>query len=347
MGRRAAVARGATLSNRQGRKNITTPRVIQVKRVVASCVALLLPALCLAEEGGSGHYMPGSISSFIDGTPASETFATRLNVVYYDGKAGAGERLPIGGLNTLNAEATSWALGLTLLWRPSLDLGERWSYAMSATIPFVWLDLTADVVVTGPGGNTTTISRSPSQSGLGDVVLMPVMLSYGVNKDVHFDFRLGVYAPSGNYQLGRLANTGKNFWTIEPTVGLQYLGQKNGREASLYFGTDFNSENSATNYKSGTQMHLDGTLAQHFPMFGGLAGVGLSAYYYDQVSGDSGSGATYGAFKAKTMGLGPAFSFVSKVGGKDTVLEAKWLHETDTKNRLQGDVAWLKVVVKW
>jgi hypothetical protein len=82
-------------------------------------------------------------------------------------------------------------------------------------------------------------------------------------------------------------------------------------------------------------------------MFGGLAGLGFSAYYYEQVSGDSGSGATYGDFKAKTAGLGPAFSFVSKVGGKDTVLEAKWLHETDTRNRLKGDVAWLKAVMKW
>ena len=39
---------------------------------------------------------------------------------------------------------------------------------------------------------------------------------------------------------------GKNFWTIEPTLGLMYFGQKNGIEASVYFGADFNFENPDT-----------------------------------------------------------------------------------------------------
>ena len=104
-------------------------------------------------------------------------------------------------------------------------------------------------------------------------------------------FQLGVrisglagYAPTGDYEVGRLANTGKNFWTIEPTLGLMYFGQKNGIEASVFFGADFNTENPDTDYKSGTQLHVDGTLAQHFPLFGGLAGVGVNGFWYEQVT---------------------------------------------------------------
>ena len=55
------------------------------------------------------------------------------------------------------------------------------------------------------------------------------------------------------------------------------------------------------------------TLAQHFPLFGGLAGGGVSAYYYKQVTADSGDGATLGDFKGKTVGLGPVVSFVTKI----------------------------------
>jgi hypothetical protein len=176
---------------------------------------------------------------------------------------------------------------------------------------------------------------------------MPLMVNYKVNPDFNVEFRLGLYAPSGNYQVGRLANTGKNFWTFEPVLGLRYFGQKNGLEATAFVGMDFNSENGDTNYKSGSQFHVDGTLAQHFPALGGLTGVGVNAYYYKQVTGDSGTGATLGSFEAMTTGLGPVLSYVTKLGGHDTIVEAKWLHELDTENRLKGDIFWLKAVFKF
>ena len=84
------------------------------------------------------------------------------------------------------------------------------------------------------------------------IVLMPLMLNYNVNPDFNVNVRLGFYAPTGNYEVGRLANTGKNFWTIEPVLGLMYFGQKNGIEASAFVGADFNTENEDTNYKSGS-----------------------------------------------------------------------------------------------
>jgi len=307
----------------------------------------LLPVFAMAEEGGSGHYLPGSMASFVDSVPLKETFLTRLNMIYYNGSLGATKPLPIGGQTALGAEATSWGLGLTILWRPPLDLGERWSYAMSATIPYLWMDVSADVSATLPHGAHGAVSRSSSTDSLGDIVLMPLMLNYNVNPDFNMNFRVGVYAPTGSYEVGRLANTGKNFWTIEPVLGLIYFGQKNGIEASMFVGIDFNTENKDTDYKSGKQFHVDGTLAQHFPLFGGLAGAGVSGYYYQQVTGDSGSGATLGDFEGRTVGVGPVVSYTKKVGGHDTVFELKWLHEVETKNRLEGDIVWLKAVYKF
>ena len=307
----------------------------------------LLPSVAMAEEGGSGHYLPGSMASFMDSVPLKETFLMRANIVYYNGSIGANKPVPIGGQTTLGADASSWAFGLTALWRPSLNLGKRWSYAMSATIPFIMMDVSADVTTTLPGGISGSVSRSSSTNGLGDIVLMPLMLNYNVNPDFNVNFRIGAYAPTGSYKVGRLANTSKNFWTVEPVLGLMYFGQKNGIEVSAFVGADFNTENKDTNYRSGTQVHVDGTLAQHFPLFGGLAGGGLSAYYYQQVTGDSGSGATLGNFKGRTIGLGPVVSYTKKIGGHDTVFEFKWLHEVETKNRLKGDILWLKAVFKF
>lgn len=137
------------------------------------------------------------------------------------------------------------------------------------------------------------------------------------DEDLNTNFRLAVYAPTGDYQVGRLANPGKNFWTVEPTAALIYFGQKNGIEASLFYGMDFNSENSDTNYKSGIQAHLDGTLAQHFPIWGGLAGAGVNGFWYQQITDDSGDGANLGGFKARAHGIGPVLSHAAKIAGPD------------------------------
>ena len=282
----------------------------------------------------------------VDGVPLKETFIVRANVVTYNGSISAKKPIPFGGRTTLGADATSWAYGLSLLWRPPLDLGKDWSYAMSATIPYIMMDVSADVEAT-LWSVSSAVSRSSSTNGLGDIVLMPLMLNYNVDPDFNVNFRLGIYAPTGDYKVGHLANTGKNFWTFEPVFGLMYFGQQNGFEASVFFGADFNTENEDTDYQSGTQVHVDGTLAQHFPLFGGLAGGGVSAYYYKQVAGDSGDGATLGDFKGKTVGVGPVASYVTSIWGNDTIFELKWLHEVETEKRLKGDIVWLKVVYKF
>jgi hypothetical protein len=301
------------------------------------------PLIANAEEGGSGHYLPGAMSSFTDGVPLEETFVARYNFVNWDAEASANRVIPIANLVTAGADIESYANGLSLLWRPPFGtINDCWSYAMSATIPYLDIDITANVITNGIAAN-----RSDSISGIGDIVLMPVMLNQNINPDFNINYRLGVYAPTGRYEVGRLANTGKNFWTIEPTVGFMYFGQKNGREASVFLGGDYNFENEDTDYQSGVQLHLDGTLAQHFPLWGGLAGIGVSGYWYEQVEGDSGSGAILGDFKGRTAGLGPVLSYASKIGDVDVIGELKWLHEMETKLRPSGDFIWFKLLAKF
>lgn len=315
-----------------------------LRKTSALLVWMFLSTTAIAEEGGAGHYLPGSMASIMDGVAPTETFLFRYNLVNYDASVSAQRPLPIGGETTLGADISTWAQGFTLFWRPPLEIGERWSYAMSATIPYVSLDVAGNVVVSGVPG--ATIRRSDSVSDIGDIVLMPLMLNFHGNDDINWNFRVAVYAPTGSYEVGRLANTGKNFWTVEPTLAFMYMGTKNGRELSVFLGADFNEENSATDYKSGTQAHLEFTAAQHFPFKGGLAGVGLTGIWYEQVTGDSGSGATLGDFEARVIAGGPVISFISKVGGHDLLTELKWLHEFETRNRPQGDTAFLKVLYK-
>lgn len=324
-------------------------RLRSVLAIFCAAVSSLASRVASAEEGGTGHYLPGSMADFMDGVPQTETFLVRYNLLSYQGSVSAEQPLPIAGIAALDADADIIGHGLTMLWRPPLDLGERWSYAMSATVPFLSVDVSANVrvPVPGPGNNTVSVRRSDHEGGVGDILLIPLMLNYNVSPDLNVNFRFGAYAPTGSYEVGRLANTGKNFWTFEPTLAVLYFGQTNGRELSVFAGADFNQENPDTDYKSGTQFHVEATAAQHFPLAGGLAGMGATGFWYEQLGPDTGDGATLGDFKARSVGFGPVASYVHKVYGHDLLAELKWLHEVDTKRRLEGDTIFLKVIFKF
>jgi hypothetical protein len=78
---------------------------------------------------------------------------------------------------------------------------------------------------------------------------------------------------------------------------------------------------------------------------GGFIGVGFNAFYYQQITGDSGSGARLGSFEGRTVGIGPVVSYATKVLNRDLVTEVKWLPELETEHRLKGDIVWFKVAV--
>jgi hypothetical protein len=181
-------------------------------------------------------------------------------------------------------------------------------------------------------------------SGISDVEFFPLMLVWNAG-DLKWGTNFGIYAPTGGFTTGKLANTGKNYWTFEPGLNARYLGSTNGLELTGFAGFDVNTKNNATSYQSGSQFHLDVTAAQHLPLFGGLAGVGANLFYYQQISGDSGSGAMLGSFAGMTVGIGPVLSFVYKLGAVNLGAEAKWLPELDTTNRMKGNIAWLKLYI--
>ena len=190
-------------------------------------------------------------------------------------------------------------------------------------------------------GNTSRMRDTAN--GLGDILLYPFMLGWAKG-DLKYDLRLGIYAPTGDYEKGRLANIGKNYWTFEPRCRSVGSAAKSGRRSAPSPGVDFSTRNDATDYQSGDVFHLDATVAQHLPLGKlGAIGVGANAFYYQQFTGDSGSGAVLGDFEGRTVGVGPVLSFITKLGKTDLVAEVKWLPELDVENRLKGDYVWFKL----
>jgi hypothetical protein len=306
--------------------------------------ANLWPSALRAEEGAGGHYMPGATATFIDALPGKPAFVIADAFTYYNGSAGASQPLEFGGLLTLNGHATAYADTLLGLYETPLRLLGG-NYVAGLLIPYVWMEVDGQVQRTGPLGGTQTISVHDTANGIGDLLLYPFMLGWTDALDLKYDVRLGIYAPTGPYDIGRLANTGRNYWTFEPSASLSWLSTKIGTEISLFAGFDINTKNNATDYQSGEVFHLEGTLAQHLPLLRGFIGGGANGFYYQQISGDSGSGATLGGFEGRTVGVGPVVSYGHKVGKVDFAAEVKWLPELEVEKRLKGDYVWVKVGV--
>ena len=302
-------------------------------------ITMLVAPVLRAEEGGSGHYMPGATASFIDAFPGRTGLAVVPQFTYYDGDASASQKIPADAGVTVNLDATVYAFSVPLIYQTPLELlGGH--YAGGVVIPYVSVESSGTLTL----GNLPPFKRTDSTDGLGDIALLPFMLGW-TNGGLKYDVRLFIYAPTGGYDKDDLANTGKNYWTFEPMVAFSYISSKIGLEVSAFAGVDFNTENNDTDYQTGDQFHIDMTVAQHLPLGKGLIGIGANAFYYQQITGDSGSGAVLGDFEGRTVGVGPVLSYIMKVGKTDVSAEVKWLPELDVEHRLKGDYVWFKLAM--
>ncbi len=313
--------------------------------VVVLAGVLTLVSTAEAEQGGSGHYVSGATASFIDTAPDKPGIAA-LNIFldYNDATANPSRGLPFGGNIALNVTANVYADSAVLFYtfkpQPWLLGGY---YTVGATVPYVWSNIKAGGTI-DLLGHQVNKTVSQNANGVGDIEFWPFMLGW-TNGDFKYDTRLAIYAPSGEYNKGDLANVGLGYWTFEPEVTFSWLSSKIGTEVSVFAGMDFNTENTDANYQSGDIFHADATVAQHFPLFGGFGGVGANAFYYKQVTADSGSGARLGSFEAMSEGIGPVASYAHDFGKKQLVVEAKWLPQTQVDNTVKGSFIWVKVAL--
>jgi hypothetical protein len=310
-----------------------------LNKVIAFAAALIISALsAVAEESGTGHYIPGQTADFIDALPGYPSLEYENTFTYYKGSAGAGRPFPIIGRIELNSEATSYTDSSVLLWETPLKVFGGY-YNVFASIPYTWLTVSGDLQV-----GARTVHTTDSVSGLGDIYFAPAAI--GWNKgDFTWDARFGIYAPTGEFDKTGLANPGLGYWTFEPEVTFSWLSSKFGTEVGIFVGLDFNTENTTTNYTSGDILHIDFTVAQHLPFLGGSIGVGANGYWYRQITGDSDSGAVLGPFEAEQVGIGPVVSYIRKMGKTTLLIDVKWLPQIDVENMMKGNYVWAKAAL--
>jgi hypothetical protein len=182
-------------------------------------------------------------------------------------------------------------------------------------------------------------SEEGSYTGVSDLVITPVNLGWHLG-EFHIMTFFNLYAPVGSYNAERRLNTGLNRWALEPNVAVTWLrgGTKYPQEVSISMGWTFNIENPATQYTTGQEFHLEYFVGQHLPW--GFT-LGLAGYIYNQMTADTGVGATLGAFHGQTIALGPCLTFNGKIAGHPIGLGARYYNELKVHNRFNGQAAYL------
>jgi hypothetical protein len=138
----------------------------------------------------------------------------------------------------------------------------------------------------------------------------------------------------------RISNLGFNRWALDITPAVTWFDAKSGAEISAAAGFTYNCENPDSDYKTGTEFHVEFALMQHFSK---QFAAGLVGYHFQQVTGDSGAGAALGSFEGRVTALGPDISYTLICGKIPVSTELKFFHEFDVENRAEGNAGMFMV----
>lgn len=314
-----------------------------------------------AAEGGKSVYLLGSTTSMAGITPPAGFYFNLLGY-YYGIRASGGAafsrtpahanpKLPsfvtLQGNADLKVKADAPTAAAALLWvAPTPVLGGK--AGVGVILPFGYqaatIDVTARAALTFPGGAIVGPGQrrrvTDDTFAIGD----PLATAFIGWSSGHFHWKLTglVNIPVGSYSQNSLVNMGFNRWAADLTGSLTYLNPGNGIEVSVSPGITFNGMNPKTKYRTGTEFHIEAAVMQHLsPTFS----VGIVGYHYQQITGDSGSGAVLGGFKGRVSAIGPSINYTFAVGDYPVIASLRWMREFNAKNRAAGDVAFLTLTI--
>lgn len=306
--------------------------------VVVAVSALVPPAASLAGEGGGSHFLQGTSGDFAMAMMGPPGWYLRNETFYMEGDIGPVSR---GELLLTEVSQEVWANSLKVIYVPDAKL---WGAqpALLLAIPYV-LDAQASGTLVSPLG----AQASGSTSGFSDLTVAG-MLFWNLNERSHVSGGASIFLDTGKYDSQEIMNLGRNYLSFDFWGAYTWLNMENGREFSITGGVEFNTENNATNYTTGTELHSDFTLAQHLP--GGWA-VGLIGYYLHQLSDDEGNLVAQiqvgrRGFRSSGWGLGAAVSKDLKLGEQAFTLSGKWLHDIDDTRRFDSNLYMVALALK-
>ena len=294
-----------------------------VKKVLAVLTfvltTILLPRLAVATEGGRSIYPVGAESFTCCALPPPGVYGLIYGQHYSADsfRGNDGNEVPIPGFRV-----RSTAIVPRLVWVTNQQLFGG-SVALHGLLPLANLDVRA-------GG------ASQSKTGIGDATL-GTALGWHLSQNLHTVLGVDVFVPTGAYKKSDLANIGRNYWAVQPLLGVSYVDPQ-GFNGDLKIMYTFNTINRDTDYTSGQELIVD--YAAGYGIGGGWV-VGVGGYLYQQTTDDRQAGNNVPNNKGRAWAIGPSLKYDS---GKGWFATLKYEFETGVRNRAQGSALWLRAV---
>ncbi|MEL7560261.1 SphA family protein [Stutzerimonas chloritidismutans] len=286
-----------------------------------ACIAALdmWTGLAQATEGGASSYAMGA-ENYLSGALPQPGFYGQVFVNRYRADSlrdDDGDKVPV------DFELAANVIAPRLVWVTEQKvLGGQ--LAFHSILPLVDLEVELN-------------SQSQRERGLGDATF-GVAIGHHWSDKLHSIAALDVIAPTGRYDRDDLANLGRNHWAVLPVLAVSWL-DPNGLNADIKAMYTFNLENPDTDYRSGQELHADYSIG--WGLGNGWV-LGIGGYAYLQTTDDRQNGDTVENNKGRAFAIGPSIKYASDSGWFVT---AKWEHESQVRNRPEGEAFWLKMTV--
>jgi hypothetical protein len=264
--------------------------------------ATLTSSIALADNGGIGFWLPGTMGS-LSAVPGQPGMSYTFQYIHLDAIAGGGAALQNNARIVAGLHARA-DVGVVL---PSYTfatpvLGGQLTLGVANAPGTIGVNVNA--TLTGPRGNAISGAISDNRATTTDLYYLGTLKwNAGVNNFMTYVFG---NVPSGTYDSTRLANLSAGFVAVDAGGGYTYLNPATGQEFSTVAGFSFNGTNTALDYRNGIDFHQDWAASQ---FIGKSVHAGLVGYVYQQVTGDSGTGAKLGDNKGTAVGIGPQIGF--------------------------------------
>lgn len=311
-------------------------RMILVLAGALGCEAVFEPATpASAAEGGHGVYLLGLKSANAGITPPPGVYFAN-NVYYYAGAANASQPFPlVGGTTVAGINANVWLDLPSVLWSTPIEIFGG-NLAFSALMPLGGPSVNAGATLTSPlVGSPVSGTRNDSVKSYGDPAISALIGWHSGN--FHWNAGVTGFFPVGDYREGALANIANHRLAVDFNGAVTWLDPRIGLDLSAALGFTVSQENTATDYRTGDEFHLEWAATQNLSK---EFSIGLVGYYYNQLTGDSGTGATLGRFKGEVTAVGGSIGFNFKLGNLPVSTRLRAYHEFNVRNRLEGNAGY-------
>ncbi|MGO4853046.1 transporter [Phaeovulum sp. W22_SRMD_FR3] len=255
-------------------------------RAAAGLTALCLAMPATAREPGVPPTIPPGATM---GVPIAASPPPGL---YFSLRSGYSDTtLRDGQGDAMGADVRIRDTALQFLWVPGTQF---WGADYKAMVLLPILDI--HQTLSAPMG-----SGSAGKTGLGNVEIRPVDLSWQIEPGIFVNAGFSIHAPTGYWSGTAPVSTAGHFWSLAPSVGFSYL--RDGWNLSAHAIYFVNGRNRDNGYRSGNEINLNLTAMKGV----GDWSLGPVAYWRKQVSGDDNGGTAYGGTRfgrAEQLALG-------------------------------------------